>query len=169
MTIALTSVFPNWPHTNTRKRAFWIFHLPGFGLLFYLLARKNDAETHGETKLMIAERGSNIRIHKHQGTHIIKPNDHLTATHRRQAPISLSCPATVAVTSNPSPSRFLGSGKSTLLNHILSSQSHGQKFAVIENELGKVSIDDQVIRIMSMKKSSRSRMAVSAARFAGIS
>jgi Ni2+-binding GTPase involved in maturation of urease and hydrogenase len=41
---------------------------------------------------------------------------------------------------------FLGSGKSTLLNHILTDTSHGQKFAVIENELGDVAIDNQIIK-----------------------
>ena len=29
---------------------------------------------------------------------------------------------------------FLGAGKTTLLNHILKDQSHGMKFAIIENE-----------------------------------
>merc|ERR1719491_251689 len=33
---------------------------------------------------------------------------------------------------------FLGSGKTTLLNHILNDQTHGQKFAIIENEFGEV-------------------------------
>jgi G3E family GTPase len=41
---------------------------------------------------------------------------------------------------------FLGSGKSTLLNNILTDSSHGQKFAVIENELGDVAIDNQIIK-----------------------
>jgi G3E family GTPase len=41
---------------------------------------------------------------------------------------------------------FLGSGKSTLLNNILTDTSHGQKFAVIENELGAVAIDNQIIK-----------------------
>ena len=40
---------------------------------------------------------------------------------------------------------FLGSGKSTLLNYILTDLNHGMKFAVIENELGAVSIDDQLL------------------------
>mmetsp|Transcript_32131 Transcript_32131/g.35597 ORF Transcript_32131/g.35597 Transcript_32131/m.35597 type:complete len:460 (+) Transcript_32131:150-1529(+) len=40
---------------------------------------------------------------------------------------------------------FLGSGKTTLLNHILSSDDHGMRFAIIENELGAIGVDDQVI------------------------
>eukprot|EP00931_Biecheleriopsis_adriatica_P048104 TRINITY_DN27786_c0_g2_i1.p1 TRINITY_DN27786_c0_g2~~TRINITY_DN27786_c0_g2_i1.p1 ORF type:complete len:502 (+),score=100.96 TRINITY_DN27786_c0_g2_i1:58-1563(+) len=40
---------------------------------------------------------------------------------------------------------FLGSGKTTLLNHILTA-SHGMRLAVIENEFGEVSIDDELIR-----------------------
>lgn len=41
---------------------------------------------------------------------------------------------------------FLGAGKTTLLNHILQDQSHGMKFAVIENEFGDVGVDDGVIQ-----------------------
>ncbi len=39
---------------------------------------------------------------------------------------------------------FLGAGKTTLLRHILNEQ-HGFKIAVIENEFGEVSVDDQMI------------------------
>lgn len=39
---------------------------------------------------------------------------------------------------------FLGAGKTTLLRHILNAQ-HGLKIAVIENEFGEVSVDDQLI------------------------
>jgi len=39
---------------------------------------------------------------------------------------------------------FLGSGKTTLLNRILREQ-HGKKLAVIENEVGAVSIDDALV------------------------
>jgi len=39
---------------------------------------------------------------------------------------------------------FLGSGKTTLLNYILSSQ-HGKRYAVIENELGAVPIDEMLV------------------------
>lgn len=39
---------------------------------------------------------------------------------------------------------FLGSGKTTLLRHILD-EEHGYKIAVIENEFGEVSVDDQLI------------------------
>lgn len=40
---------------------------------------------------------------------------------------------------------FLGSGKTTLLNHILSDNSHGMKFAVIENEFGEIGVDEKII------------------------
>ncbi|ETV82205.1 hypothetical protein H257_04915 [Aphanomyces astaci] len=40
---------------------------------------------------------------------------------------------------------FLGSGKTTLLNSILSSPDHGFKIMVLENELGAVSIDHDLI------------------------
>ena len=40
---------------------------------------------------------------------------------------------------------FLGSGKTTLLQRILS-ETHGQRFAVIENEYGEVGIDHELIR-----------------------
>ena len=39
---------------------------------------------------------------------------------------------------------FLGSGKTTLLNRILS-ENHGQKLAVIVNEIGQIGIDNQLI------------------------
>ena len=41
-------------------------------------------------------------------------------------------------------SGFLGAGKTTLLRHILHEQ-HGQKIAVIENEFGATSVDDQLL------------------------
>ena len=41
---------------------------------------------------------------------------------------------------------FLGSGKTTLLNHILSDQTHGLKFAIIENEFGEVGVDDKIVK-----------------------
>lgn len=40
---------------------------------------------------------------------------------------------------------FLGSGKTTLMNHILNDQTHGMKFAVIENEFGEVGIDENIL------------------------
>mmetsp|Transcript_11818 Transcript_11818/g.15418 ORF Transcript_11818/g.15418 Transcript_11818/m.15418 type:complete len:399 (+) Transcript_11818:147-1343(+) len=40
---------------------------------------------------------------------------------------------------------FLGSGKTTLMNHILNDNTHGMKFAIIENEFGDVGVDDKVI------------------------
>jgi len=40
---------------------------------------------------------------------------------------------------------FLGSGKTTLLNNILRDESHGMKFAVIENEFGEIGIDQQIL------------------------
>lgn len=39
---------------------------------------------------------------------------------------------------------FLGSGKTTLLKRVLTEQ-HGQKIAVIENELGEVGIDNEIL------------------------
>ncbi|MGR4050404.1 GTPase [Kosakonia cowanii] len=39
---------------------------------------------------------------------------------------------------------FLGAGKTTLLRHILNAQ-HGYQIAVIENEFGEVSVDDQLL------------------------
>lgn len=39
---------------------------------------------------------------------------------------------------------FLGAGKTTLLNYILRVQ-HGKRYAVIENEVGKIAIDSQLI------------------------
>ena len=40
---------------------------------------------------------------------------------------------------------FLGSGKTTLLNHILNDNTHGMKFAVIENEFGEIGVDEKII------------------------
>lgn len=40
---------------------------------------------------------------------------------------------------------FLGSGKTTLMNHILNDQTHGMKFAVIENEFGDIGIDENIL------------------------
>lgn len=40
---------------------------------------------------------------------------------------------------------FLGSGKTTLLNHILNDETHGMKFAIIENEFGDEGIDEKVL------------------------
>lgn len=40
---------------------------------------------------------------------------------------------------------FLGSGKTTLLNHILNDNSHGMKFAVVENEFGEIGIDENIL------------------------
>lgn len=47
-------------------------------------------------------------------------------------------------------SGFLGAGKTTLLRHILNEQHH-YKIAVIENEFGDVSVDDQLIGDRSTK------------------
>ena len=44
---------------------------------------------------------------------------------------------------------FLGSGKTTLMNYILQSPDHGLKFAIIENELGAVGVDDVRRRALS--------------------
>jgi len=40
---------------------------------------------------------------------------------------------------------FLGSGKTTLLNRILNDNSHGMKFAIIENEFGDVGVDENIL------------------------
>ena len=50
---------------------------------------------------------------------------------------------------------FLGAGKTTLLRHILNEQ-HGFKIAVIENEFGEVSVDDQLIARCAARWWSRS-------------
>ncbi len=39
---------------------------------------------------------------------------------------------------------FLGSGKTTLLNRILT-ENHGQRIAVIENEFGEISVDQDLV------------------------
>jgi G3E family GTPase len=39
---------------------------------------------------------------------------------------------------------FLGSGKTTLLNHLLTGE-HGKRIAVIENEFGEISIDQELV------------------------
>lgn len=44
---------------------------------------------------------------------------------------------------------FLGSGKTTLLNYILRAK-HGSKYAVIENEVGPIGIDNQLLDSPSM-------------------
>jgi len=43
---------------------------------------------------------------------------------------------------------FLGSGKTTLLNYILKAQ-HGRKYAIIENEVGAVGVDNQLLKSAS--------------------
>ena len=47
---------------------------------------------------------------------------------------------------------FLGSGKTTLLNRLLNDTTHGLKFAIIENELGDVGVDDEILMGTSLKK-----------------
>lgn len=42
---------------------------------------------------------------------------------------------------------FLGSGKTTLLNHILQSPEHKISFAVIENEFGRVGVDENILAV----------------------
>ncbi|CAE7602024.1 yjiA [Symbiodinium microadriaticum] len=40
---------------------------------------------------------------------------------------------------------FLGAGKTTFLNFVLKSLGHGRRIAVVQNEFGKVPIDDQLM------------------------
>lgn len=47
---------------------------------------------------------------------------------------------------------FLGSGKTTLVNRILTSDDHGKRIVVIENEAGKLSIDDKMLRAGEQEK-----------------
>eukprot|EP00281_Chroomonas_sp_CCMP1168_P000720 CAMPEP_0206274118 /NCGR_PEP_ID=MMETSP0047_2-20121206/34980_1 /ASSEMBLY_ACC=CAM_ASM_000192 /TAXON_ID=195065 /ORGANISM="Chroomonas mesostigmatica_cf, Strain CCMP1168" /LENGTH=129 /DNA_ID=CAMNT_0053703303 /DNA_START=100 /DNA_END=486 /DNA_ORIENTATION=+ len=47
---------------------------------------------------------------------------------------------------------FLGSGKTTLINHILTSEEHGKRIVVIENEVGSISIDDKLLRADEQEK-----------------
>lgn len=47
---------------------------------------------------------------------------------------------------------FLGAGKTTLMNHILHDQDHGMKFAIIENELGAVGVDDAILGTKSVNQ-----------------
>ena len=41
---------------------------------------------------------------------------------------------------------FLGAGKTTLLNNLLKDPNHGYRFAIIENELGAVGVDDELLK-----------------------
>jgi len=42
---------------------------------------------------------------------------------------------------------FLGAGKTTFLNFVLGSLKHGQRVAVVQNEFGSVSVDDQLMPV----------------------
>jgi G3E family GTPase len=53
-------------------------------------------------------------------------------------PVSSKTPVTIVT-------GFLGSGKTTLVNNILQNSSHGLQIAVIENEFGQVSIDEELV------------------------
>eukprot|EP00913_Durusdinium_trenchii_P019898 g18705.t1 len=50
---------------------------------------------------------------------------------------------------------FLGAGKTTLLNYILKAQ-HGFRFAVIENEVGQIGIDNQLLEASGVKRTQES-------------
>jgi G3E family GTPase len=47
---------------------------------------------------------------------------------------------------------FLGSGKTTLIKHVLEKGLHGQRVAVIVNELGDLNVDGPVLRGMNVDK-----------------
>ena len=55
----------------------------------------------------------------------------------KMAPVDRRVPVTVLT-------GFLGAGKTTLLNRILQ-ENHGEKIAVIENEFGEISIDNDLV------------------------
>eukprot|EP00931_Biecheleriopsis_adriatica_P042802 TRINITY_DN24416_c0_g1_i2.p1 TRINITY_DN24416_c0_g1~~TRINITY_DN24416_c0_g1_i2.p1 ORF type:complete len:421 (-),score=100.17 TRINITY_DN24416_c0_g1_i2:53-1315(-) len=42
---------------------------------------------------------------------------------------------------------FLGAGKTTFLNYVLKSLGHGKRIAVVQNEFGSVSVDDQLMLV----------------------
>ena len=47
---------------------------------------------------------------------------------------------------------FLGSGKTTLLNNILNDETHGLRFAIIENEYGAIGVDEKVIEVIMLPR-----------------
>ncbi|MBI3812703.1 MAG: GTP-binding protein [Nitrospirae bacterium] len=47
---------------------------------------------------------------------------------------------------------FLGSGKTTLIKHVLEKGLHGQRVAVIVNDLGDINVDGPVLRGMNVDK-----------------
>mmetsp|Transcript_37464 Transcript_37464/g.105817 ORF Transcript_37464/g.105817 Transcript_37464/m.105817 type:complete len:409 (+) Transcript_37464:123-1349(+) len=53
---------------------------------------------------------------------------------------------------------FLGAGKTTFLNFVLKSQ-HGQRIAVVQNEFGSISIDDQLMAPVERSETSVTVMA----------
>ncbi|MCS6987978.1 MAG: GTP-binding protein [Chloroherpetonaceae bacterium] len=46
---------------------------------------------------------------------------------------------------------FLGSGKTTLIKHLLETSLHGKRVALIENEIGEVSVDSVILKTQNVQ------------------